>query len=119
MIPAITGSSGLTCNYLGFSDCSCSRRSLRSSGVSLSISSFYILRDFVRSDEKSIPLKNGCALISSTPLRPRRVSVSQINLFKISVEAEERFASGGTLKVFRQCMIFWQVMDGSSEKNGG
>ena len=45
--------------------------------------------------------------------------MSQISLFKISVEAAERFASGGTLKVLRQCMIFWQVIEGSSEKNGG
>lgn len=37
----------------------------------------------------------------------------------MSVAAGLRLASGGITKVFLQWRIFWQVIDGSSEKKGG
>ena len=68
---------------------------------------------------QSNPSKKGWALISSHPFLPSLESESQIILFKMSVEAGDNFASAGMLNVFFQCMIFWQVILGSSEKKGG
>lgn len=66
---------------------------------------------------QSTPAKKGCALISPAPLTPRRSLLSAIRRFIRSAEEGDRFASWGSWKVFFQCKIFWQVTEGSSEKN--
>ena len=83
---------------------------------------------------QSTPAKNGCTLISSTPLTPslssrylaskltnHKISLlaSVIRRFSKSAAAGLKFASGGITSVLRQFRIFWQVIEGSSEKNGG
>jgi hypothetical protein len=44
---------------------------------------------------------------------------SEIIFLNRSTAAGLKFASGGITNVFLQCRIFWQVVEGSSEKKGG
>lgn len=75
--------------------------------------------DCLRRPSQFIPSKKGWDLISWMPRVPNLLSESQIRCLMRSVAAGERLASPGIISVFFQCMIFWHVIEGSSEKKGG